>query len=268
MHRKTFEEYLREQNLSDNTCRSYLQTIDFYKKNFHHFDKKNLLSYKEFLCQNYKSGTVNLRIIAINRYLSFIGKKNSSLKSVKVQQRSFLENVITQNDYEILKTELKKNGQEKWYFVVRFLGSTGVRISELLLLRAEDVLCGHADICSKGKKTRRIYIPAELRNEALAWLESRDYMHGRLFLNRFGNPISARGVSFQLKKFAELYGIDRYRVHPHSFRHLFAKNFLEKSNDIAFLADFLGHESIETTRIYLRKSSDEQKNFVDSVVTW
>lgn len=42
-------------------------------------------------------------------------------------------------------------------------------------------------------------------------------------------------------------------VYPHSFRHRFAKNFLEKRKDIALLADLMGHESIETTRIYLRK---------------
>lgn len=40
-------------------------------------------------------------------------------------------------------------------------------------------------------------------------------------------------------------------VYPYSVRHLYAKNFLEKYNDIALLADLMGHESIETTRIYL-----------------
>lgn len=57
-------------------------------------------------------------------------------------------------------------------------------------------------------------------------------------------------------------------VYPHSFRHRFAKNFLEKCNDIALLADLMGHESIETTRIYLRRTSSEQKEIVDRIVTW
>ena len=46
------------------------------------------------------------------------------------------------------------------------------------------------------------------------------------------------------------------------------KNFLEKFNDIALLADLMGHESIETTRIYLRRSSLEQQEIVDKVITW
>ena len=57
-------------------------------------------------------------------------------------------------------------------------------------------------------------------------------------------------------------------IYPHSFRHRFAKNFLEKFNDIALLADLMGHESIETTRIYLRRTSAEQQEIVDKVITW
>ena len=55
---------------------------------------------------------------------------------------------------------------------------------------------------------------------------------------------------------------------PHSFRHLFAKNFFEKHNDISFLADLMGHDSSETTKIYLRKTSTEQRTIVDEIVTW
>ena len=57
-------------------------------------------------------------------------------------------------------------------------------------------------------------------------------------------------------------------VNSHSFRHRFAKNFLEHYNDIALLADLMGHESIETTRIYLRRTANEQRQIVDKVVNW
>ena len=43
---------------------------------------------------------------------------------------------------------------------------------------------------------------------------------------------------------------------------------LERCNDIAFLADLMGHESIETTRIYLRKTSTEQREIVDTIINW
>ena len=63
-------------------------------------------------------------------------------------------------------------------------------------------------------------------------------------------------------------GLNEKVVYPHSFRHRFAKNFLEKFNDISLLADLMGHESIETTRIYLRRSSTEQQEIVDKIITW
>ena len=77
-----------------------------------------------------------------------------------------------------------------------------------------------------------------------------------------------RGISQQLKNYAEKYGLDKKVVYPHSFRHRYAKNFLEKYNDIALLADLMGHESIETTRIYLRRTASEQQELVDKIVTW
>jgi len=66
----------------------------------------------------------------------------------------------------------------------------------------------------------------------------------------------------------ELEDIEKDVVYPHSFRHRFAKNFLERFNDIALLADLMGHERLETTRIYLRRTASEQQKIVDKVVVW
>lgn len=64
------------------------------------------------------------------------------------------------------------------------------------------------------------------------------------------------------------YGLNAQVVHPHSFRHLFAKNFLDRRNDLPLLADILGHVSISTTRIYLRKSTQEQRDLINQIVDW
>ncbi|VSC05515.1 type I restriction enzyme [Streptococcus pneumoniae] len=89
-----------------------------------------------------------------------------------------------------------------------------------------------------------------------------------LLFQKFNEPITARGVAQQLKNYADKYKMNPKVIYPHSFRHLFAKNFLAKYNDIALLADLMGHESIETTRIYLRKTATEQQNIVDKIVNW
>ena len=120
----------------------------------------------------------------------------------------------------------------------------------------------------QGRQTSSPLYPEEAQDETLTWLEAQNRSSGYLFLNRYGGRITTRGVSQQLKNYAKKYGLDTKVVYPHSFRHRYAKNFLEKYNDIALLADLMGHESIETTRIYLRRTASEQQAIVDKIVTW
>lgn len=263
-----FEEFLSQGNMAKNTISAYVYAVKEFDSKYKELNKKNLLVYKTFLIETYKPKTVNLRIQAVNKYLIFTGKAKLRLKSVKVQQRSYLENVISNADYTFLKNKLKKEVNQEWYFVVRFLAATGARVSELIQIKVEHVQVGYYDIYTKGGKIRRIYIPKKLRMEAEEWLKQTKRASGYLFLNRYGERITTRGISQQLKNYAEKYGLNKKVVYPHSFRHRFAKNFLEKFNDISLLADLMGHESIETTRIYLRRSSTEQQQIVDEVITW
>lgn len=263
-----FKAYLAKTNLAENTITSYVWTVTYYLEHYKDVNKKNLLAYKGYLVENFKPQTVNLRLQAVNKFLEFSKQEKLRMKFVKAQQKNFLENVISDADYKFLKTKLKADGYDQWYFVVWFMAATGARVSELLQIKAEHVNVGYLDLYSKGGKMRRIYIPKKLCTEATKWLKERDMTSGYLFTNRTGNCLSTRGIAIQLKHFAENYGINREVVYPHSFRHRFAKNFLEKFNDIALLADLMGHESIETTRIYLRRTASEQQKIVDRVVTW
>lgn len=263
-----FKNYLKTINLSDNTISAYEKTLLIYDSLYKEINKKNLLGFKGYLIEKYKPKTVNLRIQAINKYLEFIKKDKLKLQAIKIQQKTFLENVISDADYTYLKNQLKKDGNMEWYFVVRYLCATGARVSELVQLKIEHIKLGHFDIYSKGGKIRRIYIPKALQLETLEYFKSNNITTGFMFLNKYGKRITTRGISIQLKKLAVKYDINPIVVYPHSFRHRFAKNFLDKFNDIALLADLMGHDSIETTRIYLRRTSTEQKDIVDKTVTW
>lgn len=268
MNNEDFELYLRQGNMADNTINAYLYAIKEYYSRHRELNKRNLLIYKTYLIETFKPKTVNLRIQAMNKYLDCIKKPRLRLKSVKVQQRSYLENVISNADYIFLKNKLRKEDNLAWYFVVRFLAATGARVSELIQIKIEHVQIGYYDIYTKGGKIRRIYIPKTLRKETVEWLIKTNRTSGYLFLNRFGERITTRGIAQQLKNYAVKYGLNEKVVYPHSFRHRFAKNFLEKFNDLSLLADLMGHESIETTRIYLRRSSAEQQEIVDKIITW
>lgn len=156
---KQFETQLVEANMAKNTVKAYCFAVSEYMKLYKDVSKKNLLLYKNYLIEKFKPKTVNLRIQAINKYLDFIGKSKLRLKSVKVQNRSFLENVISNADYTFLKKKLKKEENQTWYFVVRFLAATGARVSELIQLKVEHVNTGYFDLYTKGGKIRRLFIP-------------------------------------------------------------------------------------------------------------
>ena len=263
-----YETFLRRLDLAKNTVSSYVWTVNYFERTYKEFNKKNLLAYKGYLVENFKPQTVNLRLQAINKYLEFIKQDKLKLRFIKVQQKNFLENVISNADYKFLKSSLLNDGYKDWYFIVWFMTATGSRVSELLQIKAEHVQIGHLDLYTKGGKMRRIYIPKTLQKEALQWLQERQISTGYIFLNRFGERITTRGIAMQLKHFADKYGLKREVVYPHSFRHRYAKNFSDRFNDIALLADLMGHESIETTRIYLRRTASEQRQIVDKIVNW
>ena len=263
-----FKDYLVKNNLTENTVRSYEWTVKYFMEHYPVVNKKNLLAYKGYLVENFKPQTVNLRLQAINKYLEFIKQEKLKMKFVKVQQKNFLENVISDADYKFLKAKLKADGYDEWYFIVWFMAATGARVSELRHIKVEHVKVGYLDLYSKGGKIRRLYIPKNLRLEATKWLDEKGIQSGYIFLNHFGERITTRGIAQRLKHFAEKYGMNKNVVYPHSFRHRFAKNFLERFNDIALLADLMGHERLETTRIYLRRTASEQQKIVDKIVIW
>ena len=263
-----FRQYLISRNMAANTIQAYSYALRQFLCRYQQADFSSLHLYKVFLLNHYKPQTVNLRLRALNAYLEFTREKSKKLSLVRIQQKSYLENVISEADYEYFKSCLLRDKRYLYYFLVRFMAATGARVSEVVLFQAEDIQKGFKEIYSKGNKTRRIYIPKALRTDALLWLQSAGIHRGDIFLNRFGRRITPAGIRSQLKTLAVSYGINPDVVHPHSFRHRFAKSFIEKCGDISLLSDLLGHKTIETTRIYLRRSSNEQYEIVNKVVDW
>lgn len=275
---RLFEQFLIKENRSVNTASSYISAVRLYYRWYPEITLENLQEFKRCLLRKYSPNTVNSRICAMNHYIRFLEHcagelaeqelAGYQLPHVKIQKQPFVDNIISQEDYEFFKDCLKRDENYFWYFVIRFITATGARVSELVQIKAEHLQLGYMDLYSKGGKLRRIYFPDTLIEEAMVWLKKRGIRSGFLFLNHHGRQITPRGINFQLKKLAGSYGLDTTVIYAHSFRHRFAKNFLSKFNDISLLADLMGHENIETTRIYLKKTSGEQRHLIDKIVIW
>lgn len=265
---ETFETYLRNQGYASNTISSYQFAASQLNKRLSYLNDQALLDHKDWLVSTFSAKTANNRIGAINVYLDYLGYEGIRIKGIKVQQKPFLDNVISKKEYQALIRGLKDDDDLFWYFAIRYLACTGSRVSELRCFEVKHVYGGHMDIISKGSKLRRIYIPSSLQAETIDWLQEIGKTDGVLFCGAEGKALSSRGISLGLKRAAERFGVNPDVVYPHSFRHLFAKSFIERNPDIALLADLMGHESIETTRIYLRRTAGEQREVVDKTIDW
>lgn len=269
-----YKKWLKNKNMSNNTIDCYMTRLNDIFKNKHKIDKDYLFLKKAKLEETMSPRTVNLSVNAINSYIDFYIEKfednvysRLKMKCIKITRKNYLENVISYQEYLQFTQWLKENKEYKYYYLVITLGCTGMRISELVKCNVQAVKIGYFDVIGKGSKSRRIYIPKKLQEELLVYIKDNN-LKQFLFTNKDGVKITERGVAHQLNELAKRCGINEKVVYPHSFRHMYAKQFISKRQDIALLADLLGHSSIETTRIYLRLTSEEQKQIVDEVVTW
>ena len=264
----TFICYLKEEERSENTISAYIYGLRVYFNKYNKLTKSNLIKWKDWMKVKYKPRTVNHRIVLMNQYLRFVGLEKLQLKRIKTQSLPYIENVICLDDYNKLLNCLKFDKNIKGYYMVRLLAETGVRVSELLKLKIEHLETGIAEIHTKASKVRMVYIRKKLADDLKQYLNNQERFTGFIILNRFGEQMTSRGVSQKLQNYAIKYGIDKKVMHPHSFRHFFAIQFLEREQNLSLLADLMGHSNISTTAIYTRLSQSEQIKKLNEVVNW
>ncbi len=257
--------YLIENERSENTIDTYMETVKKFYAGYGELTKENLIKYKKEQMEKWKPKTASIRVTVMNQYCKFLGRPELTLRRVKVQKQTALENVITIEECKQMLEGLKRDGNEKGYWIVKYLAKTGARVSEFIRLTKDCLDKGYCEMWTKGK-IRRIYIPQSLIEE------SRDYFEKQegdiLFQNRYGGRYTTGGIAEQLIKYGKKYGIRREVLYPHSFRHLYAIEFLKKNSNIALLADLMGHSNVQTTSIYLRLSKEEQMRQFNEALNW
>lgn len=260
-----FKEHLSENERSQNTIDSYSTSVNIFFSKYQEVSKENMLAFKTWQMEKWKPKTVHNRIVAMNQFCQFIGHPEYCVKAVKIQKSHSVENVITIEEYQRLLHGLKRDKNEKGYWMIKYLAKTGARVSEFIRLKKDSLSSGYCDMWTKGK-IRRIYIPQQLIEESREYFDN--VSSDLLFPTKSGKMYTTRGLATNIKKWAEKYGIREEVAHPHSFRHLYAIEFLKRNKNLTLLKDLMGHESIETTAIYLQLPAEEQKRQLDDAMNW
>lgn len=262
-----YENFLRDEELAEGTICIYLRQAKLLTEELKGgaFTKEWLLSYRNRMKkEKISDATLNLHIIALNRYLKYISKEDCLLKTQKVQKQRNLENVLSREEYQTMLRCARGTGRIKYYYIMKTMASTGIRVSELMYFTVESIGENHIYVRNKGK-SRDIYLPGGIQKELAGYCRLEGIREGIIFRGKGAGGITREAVYQMMQRMAVEAGIPRQKVHPHSFRHLFARTYMDYYGNIAELADILGHSSLETTRIYTACSVEEKRKRMEEL---
>lgn len=255
-----FKIYLYEEERSENTIEKYMRDIRFFREWLQDrcVDKSVVIEYKKELCKRYAVKSVNSILSSLNAFFVFMGWYDLKVKTLKIQRRIFADKSkeLSKAEYERLLAAAKDKKNERLYYLMQTIASTGLRVSEIKYVTVGAVNKGQAVINCKGK-IRQIFLPKKLCQMLKEYIKSRNIKSGAVFVSKNGRPLDRSNIWKMLKDLCKFAGVNKDKVFPHNFRHLFARTFYSLQKDIVRLADILGHSSIETTRIYTIESGEE-----------
>ncbi len=248
---------LRLRGFSPLTVRNY----SFFIEKFLRYANKPQESLNEEDVRNYLSGlfesksknTIMLAAAALKFfYQEILNKEINKIKIPKKDRK--LPEVLTKDEVKMLieSTETKKSR-----LIISLLYSTGLRVSEVVNLKPQDInLEENIGWVRKGKgsKDRMFIISPSLCKQLQLYLKKRNNKY--IFSKE--RPLTTRNLQKIVKHTGEKAGINK-RVTPHTLRHSFATHLLESGNDIRKIQILLGHASIATTQLYTHVSSEELK---------
>jgi site-specific recombinase XerD len=215
----------------------------------------------------------NLRLTAIHsffRYAAFEAPANSAQiqRVLAIPSKRFTRTVVPFLTRPEVDALLVAPDQRTWsgrrdHAFLLLAVQTGLRLSEMTGLKREDVILGagaHVRVIGKGRKERCTPIAKPTLTVLNAWLREQQRGAGPvLFPSARGERLSVHGVQYMLNKHRVTASrncptLKQKRVTVHRLRHTMAMDLLQSGVDRSVIALWLGHESVETTQIYLDAS--------------
>lgn len=269
---KTIEDFcvhLQSEEKSAATIEKYLRDVRAFRAYLFSspITKEAVIAYKnKLLAEKYAMRSINSMLASINSLFSFLGWLDCKVRSIKVQRQIYRseDKELTKAEYMRLVDTAKQKGNERLNLLLQTICGTGMRVSELQFITVESVRNGEATVSCKGK-TRSVFIVRELRKKLLRYAAEQGITSGAVFITRNGRPMSRTSIWREMKMLCVKAQVNPNKVFPHNLRHLFARTFYSIEQDIAKLADILGHSNINTTRIYVISTGAEHRRRMENM---
>ena len=254
---QSFKKYLVNEEKSTATILKYIHDVETFMHWLPNskFDKSVVLTYKNYLIEQYAPASVNAALSSLNSFFSFMDWYELRVKNLKIQKQIFAssDKELTKNEYDRLLQAAKQKKNKRLYLLMQTICSTGIRVSEVRHITVEAVSCGVAEINCKGKR-RQVFLPKQLCKILKQYIKEQKIKSGAVFVTKNGNPLDRSNIWSDMKKLCKAANVSEKKVFPHNLRHLFARTYYSLQKDIVRLADILGHSSVNTTRIYTMES--------------
>jgi len=259
---REYRTYLTEHEKSHATIQKYVRELVWFLSFLQgeELTKAKVLEYRDQLQQKHHARTVNAKLSAIHSYLDYLGLAACKVRFLKIQRTVFVDDSrnLTEAEYHRLLDAAKRKKDSRLYYVMLAICGTGIRVSELPFLTVEALQKGKTEIHMKGK-TRTILLTTELCRKLKGYAKDKGIRSGHIFRTRNGKPLDRSNICHDMKKLCQAARVNPEKVFPHNLRHLFAKCYYAIKKNLAYLADILGHASVDTTRIYVAMGTREHE---------
>jgi integrase/recombinase XerD len=261
---------LKLRGFSMNTEKTYLYHnqafLEFIKKEPKDIVENDIKLYLADLLgkEQEKSSVALVRSALLFYYNEVLHKNISTIKTPKIPKK--LPITLTKEE---IKRLIEAASHEKSKLLIKVIYASGLRISEALKLKVEDLETEQKIGWvrnGKGGKDRMIILSEQVMAELKTFLKTRGIASGYIFLGREGKPMSARNAQKIMCNAAKTAGITK-PVTPHKLRHSFATHLREAGQDLRVIQELLGHSSIQTTEIYTHVSTEEKRKVVSPADT-
>lgn len=229
-----------------------------------------------------KVRTRNLRLTAVHsffRYAAFEMPSHSEhiQRVLAIPTKRFTRTLVPFLNRQEVDALLAAPDQRTWsgrrdHALILLAVQTGLRLSELTSLQQEDLhlsVGAHVRVIGKGRKERCTPLSKDTRAVLVAWTREPPKAENQpLFPNARGGRLSSHGVHYLLHKHVmaatgKCSSLKNKRVSPHVLRHTTAMDLLQAGVDCSVIALWLGHESVETTQIYLDANLTLKQEILD-----
>lgn len=256
---ENYREYLFEEEKANATIEKYIRDVTAFALWLcrREVEKGLVLEYKRILIEKYAPASVNSILSSLNNFFGYMDWYKCRVKTLKIQKQMYAkqDSELTKAEYERLLNAAKNGKNERLYYLMQTICSTGIRVSELRYITVFAVKKGIAEINCKGKM-RIVFLPKQLCKMLKKYISKNKIKWGSVFVTKSGKPINRSNVWTEMQKLCSAAQVKKCKVFPHNLRHLFARTYYSLQKDISRLADILGHSSIETTRIYTIESGE------------